>query len=97
MGKCKLREKEQKIRKHRKVQKSQKQGQKMTVKRAKKQVKDNGKRQKQWYGQEKTRAKQETHQDNDVTRIKGKGKNKGISKVKTRSNSKTGVEARAQQ
>ena len=46
MGKCKLREKEQKIRKHRKVQKSQKQGQKMTVKRAKKkQVKDNGKRQ----------------------------------------------------
>ena len=39
MGKCKHREKEQKIRKHRKVQKSQKQGQKMTVKRAKNRLK----------------------------------------------------------
>lgn len=30
-----------------------------------------------------------------ITRIKGKGKNKGTGKVKARSNDKTGVEARA--
>ena len=44
------------------------------------------------------RVKQERHQDNDVTKkIKGKGKNEGIGKVKARSNGKTGVEARALQ
>ena len=42
----------------------------------KKQVKDNEKRQQQWYGRGKTRAKQGRHQDNDVTRIKGKSQNK---------------------
>ena len=44
-----------------------------------------------WRG--KTRGKQGRHQDNDVT--KTKGKNKKSCTVKTRSNVKTGVETRA--
>lgn len=43
------------------------------------------------------RAKQGRHQDNDVTRIIGKANNKGIGKVKGRSNGKTRVVARALQ
>ena len=39
-----------------------------------------------------TRAKQERRQDNDVTRIKAKGKNKGIDKVKARCNGTTMVQ-----
>ena len=43
------------------------------------------------------KSKTRGHQDNDVTRKKDKGKNKGINKVKARSNGNTGVEARALQ
>ena len=35
-------------------------------------------------------ARENKSKDNDVTRIKGKGKNKCIGKVKARSNDKTG-------
>ena len=60
-------------------------------------MKGNEKKQDHWYGLGKTRAKQGRHQDNDVTRIIGKANNKGIGKVKGRSNGKTRVVARALQ
>ena len=42
-------------------------------------------------------ARENKSKDNDVTRIKGKGKNKCIGKVKARSNDKTGVKVRTLQ
>ena len=37
------------------------------------------------------------HQDNEVTRIKGKSKSKGTGKVKSKTNGKTRVEGKALQ
>ena len=67
------------------------------MKRAKSRLKTVKKGNDNGIGEGKTRAKQGRHQDNDVTRKKDKGKNKGTDKVKARNNGKTGVEVRALQ